>query len=242
MINGELLLEQRKRKNERKSLNRVNGNMYPWVTHTWNPIAGRCQHDCQYCYMKKSFLGKLEKYKGEVRLSTTALETDLGSNNIIFVGSATDIFGEWVPSNLIEEVLDYCRNFSNTYLFQSKNPRRFVEFLELLPKNSIIGTTIETNRNYNISKAPPPAQRYQDFLTIKYPRKMVSIEPIMDFDLEELLTWIKKINPIFVSIGADSKNNELIEPNPDKIDKLIKSLNTFTEVKVKKNLKRLCLF
>ena len=30
--------------------------MYPWVTHTWNPLAGRCKHDCNYCYMKRSFL------------------------------------------------------------------------------------------------------------------------------------------------------------------------------------------
>jgi len=223
-------------------LNKTNGNMYPWVTHTWNPVAGRCQHECSYCYMKKSFLGNLKKYDGDTRLSEKEMNIDLGSGKVIFVGSATDIFGEWVPSNLIEEILGYCRKFPNTYLFQSKNPRRFAEFLPLLPKNSIIGTTIETNRNYNISKAPPPAQRYRDFLAINHPRKMVSIEPIMDFDLKELLTWIKKINPIFVSIGADSKNNELIEPNPDKIDKLIKSLNTFTEVKVKKNLKRLCLF
>ena len=29
------------------------GNMYPWVTHTWNVIKGKCPHDCSYCYMKR---------------------------------------------------------------------------------------------------------------------------------------------------------------------------------------------
>ena len=33
-------------------LNKQTGNMYPFVTHTWNPIRGKCPHDCLYCYMK----------------------------------------------------------------------------------------------------------------------------------------------------------------------------------------------
>ena len=219
-------------------LNKTNGNMYPWVTHTWNPLAGKCQHHCHYCYMKRSFLGNLKKYKGEVRLTEGELDTDLGSGKIIFVGSATDIFGEWVPENAIKSILSYCRNFPNKYLFQSKNPGRIAEFLELLPKNSIIATTLETNRDYNNSKAPKPSQRYQDFLSINYPRKMISIEPIQDFDLEEFLKWIKKIKPEFVSIGADSKNNDLHEPSSYKIKKLITEIKIITKVKIKKNLNR----
>lgn len=27
------------------------GNMYGFVTHTWNPIKGLCPHGCEYCYM-----------------------------------------------------------------------------------------------------------------------------------------------------------------------------------------------
>lgn len=33
-------------------LNKSKGNMYPWVTYTWNPIKGKCPHECRYCYMK----------------------------------------------------------------------------------------------------------------------------------------------------------------------------------------------
>jgi hypothetical protein len=174
----------------------------------------------------------------KVRLFKEELDTDLGLGKTIFVGSATDIFGDWVPENLIKNILNFCRNFSNTYLFQSKNPGRFVEFLGLLPKNSIIATTLETNRDYCVSEAPKSSQRYQDFLSISYHRKMVSIEPILDFDLEEFLMWIKRICPEFVSIGADSKNNNLQEPSPDKIKKLISGIETFTKVRIKKNLKR----
>ena len=224
--------------NKNMGLNNTNGNMYPWVTHTWNPLAGQCKHDCSYCYMKRSFLGNLKKYEGEVRLFEEELNTDLGYGNTIFVGSATDIFGEWVPFSIIKNILGYCDKFSNTYLFQSKNPKRFTEFIKLLPKDSIVATTLETNRKYDISKAPQPSQRYKEFLAIRFPRKMISIEPILDFDLKEFLMWINNINPEFVSIGADSKNNDLTEPSSDKIKKLIDGIESIAEIRIKKNLKR----
>ena len=31
-------------------LNVAKGNMYEFVTHTWNPIKGICPHGCKYCY------------------------------------------------------------------------------------------------------------------------------------------------------------------------------------------------
>ena len=67
----------------------------------------------------------------------------------------------------------------------------------------------------------------------------LSIEPIMDFDLEPFVQIIKNIKPKFVSIGADSKNHNLPEPSKEKIEVLIRELKKFTEVKIKDNLKRL---
>jgi len=221
-------------------LNKTNGNMYPWVTHTWNPLSGKCKHDCEYCYMKDSFLGELEKYKGEAEVVQKELRTDLGDGRTIFVGSATDIFGEWVSEEEIKDILNYCKKFDNTYLFQSKNPSRIGEFKDYLPKNCIVGVTLETNRSkYNVSDAPTPLQRYQDFLSIDHPRKMVSIEPIMDFDIDPFVEMIEEIDPEFVSIGADSKTNGLEEPNSEKIENLVLRLNEVTEIMLKENLKRL---
>ena len=68
---------------------------------------------------------------------------------------------------------------------------------------------------------------------------MISVEPIMEFDLEILTSWIKRREPEFVNIGADSKGHKLPEPSPEKVRDLIDSLKKFTEVKVKDNLKRL---
>jgi len=221
-------------------LNKTSGNMYPWVTHTWNPLSGKCKHDCEYCYMKDSFLGELEKYKGDAEVVQKELNTDLGAGRTIFVGSATDLFGEWVSEKEIKKILSYCKEFDNTYLFQSKNPARIADFEYYLPENCIVGVTLETNRaEYDVSDAPSPLRRYQGFFSINHPRKMVSIEPIMDFDIDPFVKMIEDIDPEFVSVGADSKTNGLEEPSSEKIEDLVLRLNESTEIMLKKNLKRL---
>jgi hypothetical protein len=64
-------------------------------------------------------------------------------------------------------------------------------------------------------------------------------EPIMDFDLPELVFLVKMCNPTQVNIGADSGNNSLPEPDKEKVLELIAALSEFTTVKQKKNLKRI---
>ena len=93
------------------ALNKQAGDMYGFVTHTWNAIKGKCMHDCCYCYMKR-FPQK------ELWFDEKELKTDLGTGNFIFVGSSTDMFADNVPDEWIRKVLDYCRTFNNTYLFQ----------------------------------------------------------------------------------------------------------------------------
>ena len=67
----------------------------------------------------------------------------------------------------------------------------------------------------------------------------LSIEPILDFDLDIFVQMLKEINPSYISIGADSKNHNLPEPSKEKIKELIDSCRCFTEVKIKDNLVRL---
>ena len=211
-------------------MNKVKGNMYPFVTHTWNPIRGKCPHDCKYCYMKKFKVG-------ELRLERKEFHTNLGKGNFIFVGSSTDMFADDVPGEWINKVLDYCRKFNNTYLFQSKNPRRFHSFI--FPANSILGTTFESNLDWKLSKAPQPCPRMEELSILDDYEKMISIEPILEFDLEWVVDHVKLVRPKFVSIGADSQGHNLPEPSPEKVKKLIEELEKFTEVKVKPNLNRI---
>jgi hypothetical protein len=216
-------------------LNKSKGNMYPFVDLTWNPIKGKCPHACSYCYCKRFY--NESHPQPELHLDPRELKVDLGEGNFIFVGSSCDMWAEIIPSNLIEPVLEKCQAHSNRYLFQSKNPGRFHAYALAFPLHSVFGTTIESNRS-EIGLAPLPYFRYKAMREMPG-HKMVSIEPIMDFDLFTMIKWIQEIAPDFVSIGADSKGHNLPEPSSEKVNILIEELNNFTVVKVKGNLKRL---
>jgi hypothetical protein len=56
-----------------------------------------------------------------------------------------------------------------------------------------------------------PQERAEELAKIELPR-YVTIEPIMDFDLEKMVDLIRKCKPVQVNIGADSGNNHLPEP------------------------------
>lgn len=227
-------------------LNPPSGNMYPWA-YTWNPIGGRCHHNCDYCYVSDFKIPVLmRKYSREPYLVEKELKTKLiiPKGYVLFVCSCYDIVGEWVPKEWIRRILAHCREYEDetTFLFQSKNPKRFCDFVEAFPVNTILGTTIETNRDYGVTKAPSPIRRYAAIINIEdivHFRWMVSIEPVMDFDLDIMLRWMERIPPVFVSIGADSGKNDLPEPSPKKLQSLISGLRKVTEVRLKKNLGRL---
>lgn len=177
----------------------------------------------------------------KIYLDEKEFKTNLGKGNTIFVGSSNDMFANDIKSQWIDLVLQHCRRHDNTYLFQTKNPERFLEFLDKFPAKRILGTTIETNRKtFSISKAPIPYSRMCAMYNLpKNIKTMISIEPIMEFRLDKLVEWIKCLKPKYVSIGADSKGCRLPEPGPEKVQKLIEELKKITKVKLKGNLKRL---
>ena len=220
-------------------LNKQRGNMYKFATHTWNPIRGKCSHDCSYCSIK-GIAKRFNRPQKPIRLVEKELNTKLGKGNFIFVGSSTDMFADSVHYNLIVQVLKVCKKYpDNKYLFQTKNPKRLKDFTFLFPKNSIMGITLETNRNYDLGNAPPIMNRVRHFSSLRWEHKMITIEPIVDFDLNLFVIMIKEIEPEWVNIGADSKGHNLSEPSKEKILALVDELKEFTEVKIKPNLKRI---
>jgi len=217
-------------------LNESKGNMYDWVTHTWNAVKGACPHDCDYCYMKR--WGNLNP----VRLDEKELRTNLGIGNFIFVGSSCDLFAEGIKHGWVADTLIHCSMYpDNRYLFQTKNPQLMYDFRQIIPKGSALCVTIETNRNYvQMGRTPTPMDRanWLGVLAESFDT-YVTIEPVMDFDLEELVELVKQCRPKQVNIGADSGGNKLPEPDGEKLQELIYELGKFTTVKPKKNLKRL---
>jgi len=217
-------------------LNPSNGNMYPFVTHTWNTVKGKCPHDCFYCYMKR--FGEQKP----IRFDEKELSTDLGEGNFIFVGSSCDMWADEVEVLWIYKTLLHCKKFKNKYLFQSKNPLRFIDFISQFPPNTILGTTIESNLEFNcMGETPSPMNRALAInKASKFFKTMVTVEPALIFDPMELLNLIYICNPEWVNIGADSQGHNLPEPSSDKIHALIDTLRDANiEVKIKSNLKRL---
>ena len=99
---------------------------------------------------------------------------------------------------------------------QSKKTACFTDLLDGLPQNVVLMTTLETNRDSQysgVSKAPLPSQRFQDFLGLDWDRKALVMEPILDFDLNVILDWAKKLKPEAVFIGFESKR-ECVLPEP----------------------------
>jgi len=227
--------------------------MYRWITHTWNPLGGSCPHKCVYC-STKSLVGRYgalrAKYTGKPYLVKKEMSTRLGKDNIIFVCNMTDLFAVGVSSKIIQAIFAHCRAFpKNTYLFQTKNPARFLDFaLEDYPPQMILCTTIETNIKFGgISEAPIPRFRADAMIEVKkrFPEAKISvtIEPILDFWEFQFPDMLKQIKPDFVSIGADSKNSGLPEPTEEQLQKLVKVLER-AKIRVikKENLERLAKY
>ena len=170
-----------------------------------------------------------------------ALCAHLGAGKLIFCGSSTDMFSEAVPSEWIVRVLDHCNKFNNCYLFQSKNPARFLEFVDHpVMLKSVLATTLESNRWYPhiMNRAPQPRDRAKALAAVaaRGVRTMVTIEPVMAFDHDELVAMVRACKPIQVNFGCNSiRTIQLPEPTFAEAQALVTELSTFTRVRIKTN-------
>ena len=216
--------------------------MFDIVSKTWNPVTG-CLHFCKYCWARKFAEERLKhtsKYRHGFSPRMHFFEFDKEFNkDCVFVCDMGDLFGDWVPDDWILRVIGHIKRFPESqFLFLTKNPKRYHEFLKHFPENAFLGATIETNkddlyREYKISRAPLPSERYRYMRDLRWHNKFVSVEPILDFDLGVFIRWIRDIRPKFVYIGYDNYNFGLPEPPIEKTKKLIGELREYTEVRVK---------
>jgi DNA repair photolyase len=153
-------------------------------------------------------------------------------NDFIFCCDMGDV--AFCEPNWMQQILARIEELSDrTFLIQSKNPSIFRNYH--FPENVLLGTTIETDREklyQGISSAPLPSQRYKAMMKL-HSRKIVTIEPVLDFDLEVMEEWINKIEPETCYVGYDSKKNHLPEPELSKVKALMKKLKETTNVRPK---------
>ena len=224
-------------------LNESKGHMYSWVTHTHTHLGGECPHKCSYCYVDHGFMGtpRPKRYCGPLRLIENEFKVNYGSGKTIFVEHKNDLFCKDVSNFFVLKIVAHCLEWpDNTYVYQTKNPARYLEMDEFFPSGSILGCTIETNRAFPMfSFSPSPEMRMLAMEKLKA-RKFVTIEPVIDFDVDILAAWIDRIRPEFLNLGADSKGHKLPEPSIEKINALgIKLKEYGIELREKHNIERL---
>lgn len=193
-----------------------------------------CGYSCSYCAfrtsLRRSPCEKCRTFEPHAHmevLDRTPPKTRAGE--FLTIGLTGDI--SFMDMADFWEVIEYCRKWRDrTFLIQSKKPWYFLQFLEhimplRIPDNVIIGTTIETNRTTDtISKASEPVLRGYALNLLNH-RTEVTIEPIMDFDLQNMLDWMQALAPEFIYIGYNSNPNiRLPEPSLSKTIELTEGL------------------
>ena len=215
--------------------------MTGFVSHTHSHLGGECPHRCTYCYVGRMQHGRPAKYCGPIRIVPQELSIKYGTGRVVFIENCNDLFAASIPDEMIRTVLAHCCQYpDNTYLFHTKNPGRIADYLSLLPPDRMLGVTAETNRTTKaISTAPDPLDRLAVFGVLPGPKR-ITVEPIMDFDLDVFLPALLAAKPDNVVIGADSKGAGLPEPSGQKIYRLLVGLRAAgIDVREKSNLRRL---
>ena len=191
---------------------------------TWNPFVG-CRFNCKYCWARRV----AQRLKCDLCKSFTPhfhperiTSKMLPKNGVVFVCDMGDISFSWEVYpylTCLERLMQFIEHFqkkaSTVFFFETKKPSFYYSIMlrlgDFKPSQTMLSTTIETNKHEltsQISKAPNPKLRYMDMKLLNWPRKHISIEPIMDFDPDVMFKWITEIEPEIVSIGYEKRDQD----------------------------------
>lgn len=215
-------------------------------TKTWNPFFG-CHFDCTYCVPSFKAQAKRRKAQANGRGCQACYDfkphihperlDKIPKADIVFVAAYGDI--SFCPPSYTQKILTairayYTRHLLTVFYLQSKCPKYFEQFLAVnlqakMPNCVRLVTTLETNRDAgysDVSNAPAPSTRARQFRELDWPRKVVTIEPMMAFDLKPFVDLIIDIDPEYVWLGFNTrpKAAELPEPSYDDVQQLILEL------------------
>ena len=217
-------------------------HMYHENIKSLNAFVG-CLHDCVYCKPSFQRLCKRSKCPNHKtytphfhreRLLKAPPKTS--GNEFVFFPSCGELSFA-TPEQILAHI-DYAKKYPNTvFLTQAKNPKFFLDYK--FPDNVILGTTIETNRTvfstpskyhyYNeISKAPEPRERYKFMLSFFHPVKLVTVEPVLKFNLLIMIDWMNTLlgttKRLIIYVGYDNHNCYLPEPKLNETLDLVRVL------------------
>ena len=213
--------------------------MFPFITRPpYNPVGGKCPYGCVYCWVNeilRRYPSLREKYSGELRLFPTELVRNFATGGYVFACDMLDLLA--APKEIVYTVANVMAgNPQCKFLLESKNPRAFLDLGVDWSSNITLGTTIESNRNYpELSKSPQQTERLYWMVQVAKARQgknslFISIEPVLDFDLDSFLLQLYWIKPWAVAVGYDNYDWKLPEPPLAKTMQLIMELEKFTTV------------
>ena len=210
---------------------------------TWSVFSG-CMYSCSYCNARQLALTRLknvERYRDGFipRFNPKELYRTFKPGDWVFVAYMGDISFAIRPEviNILERIREYPET---AFLFCTKNPMIYWYWSLHWPENLYLGATIETTEDYELTKAPPPRDRFVAMKALDHPHKFISIEPVCDFDLELMIEWMEEISPDIIEVGADNYKTNLPEPSAAKLRELLKYLSKVCpQVVEKEGLERL---
>jgi hypothetical protein len=216
--------------------------MFKTITKTWNPFTG-CRFTCSYCWARKLVEGRLHhlaRYRDGFlpTFHPDRANPHFRSGDFVFVCDLGDI--AFAPAMVRDWIMAVVRTYPDTkFLLQSKDPGVFANYFggyRFDQANLYLGTTLETNRwhGYRFSSAPSPHNRYAELKEYSG-HKFISIEPIIDLDVEVMVDWLREIQPDIVEVGADNYHNDLPEPSWEKVGALLEALQKFVPSVVEKD-------
>jgi len=203
--------EKRKAVKSGSTFNCTNDSI-EWSSYTWNPVTGCLGPDgkgvCPYCYARDIALRFPEGYpKGfnpdlrENRLAApqnTRLPDD-PAKRYCFVCSMADLFGDWVPLDWINKVIDQVRAAPDwTFIFLTKNPKRLVDID--WPTNAWVGATVDMQSRVTVA--------VESLAKVKASVRFVSCEPLC-----EQLTF-PSMPFEWLIIGGRSRSSQLPAEQP----------------------------
>lgn len=229
--------------------NKQSGNMYGDIDYTWNIIKGPCGYSCSYCSIKKNY-HRFNRDPGKLRLDDKELRYKPKEGKKYFIGSSIDMWHPDVPDEWIYQVLEWIKLFDAKYLFQTKNPERYFDqilSLKYIYQKIELCITVETDRYFpQMGNAPNVSERIVAIKQLKEIgfKTIITIEPVMKFNIETFKGLLSQAKPDKIYIGADSKGCKLSEPSPGELMNLISWLKSIAnkwplDLVLKDNLKRI---
>lgn len=137
----------------------------------------------------------------------------LKNGNNIFVGAMADVFGEWVPDEWLDEVIQACVSRpQHNYMYLTKNPQRYQHYeLPTGMSNMWFGTSITSIAEmYRIEYLPA---RCKTFL---------SLEPLLEDIAPEMCDTLGRNNVDWIIIGAETgRRKDKVVPMSEWIKRIV---------------------